>query len=72
MKLNDPCACGCGTRPQGTRSRYAPGHDARHVSDLLEQCSAGSMTVQAARTELASEPLSEKLTRALSRRGILA
>jgi hypothetical protein len=27
-----PCACGCGGSPAGKKSRYLPGHDARHLS----------------------------------------
>ncbi len=27
-----PCDCGCGGSPKGAKSRYLPGHDARHVS----------------------------------------
>jgi hypothetical protein len=28
------CLCGCGGFPKGKRSRYVPGHDARHASAL--------------------------------------
>lgn len=29
-----PCLCGCGGFPAGRRSRYRPGHDAKHLSAL--------------------------------------
>lgn len=30
-----PCLCGCGQYPKGRHSRYMPGHDARHSSQML-------------------------------------
>ena len=35
-----PCLCGCGGYPASPRSRYLPGHDARHQSQLKREAVA--------------------------------
>ena len=32
-----PCECGCGDYPKSPRSRYLPGHDAKHLSKLIKE-----------------------------------
>ena len=32
-----PCECGCGGYPKSPRSRYLPGHDAKHLSKVIKE-----------------------------------
>lgn len=57
------CACGCG---RTTKARYAPGHDARHVSQLLAKINAKEVTLAAAKKQLSTEALQAKLTNAIA------
>lgn len=34
------CKCGCGTQVQGKNATYRPGHDAKHVSRLVQETKA--------------------------------
>lgn len=33
----NPCECGCGGTPAGRKSRYLPGHDAKHYSRIRRE-----------------------------------
>jgi hypothetical protein len=57
------CLCGCG---EPTARNYRPGHDARHVSQLVREVAAG-LDKRAALKGLPTEPLRAKLTRALGK-----
>lgn len=57
------CHCGCETP---TKSTYAPGHDARHVSQLLAKVRSKEVTVAAAKKQLPSDALKAKLDRAIA------
>ncbi len=35
-----PCECGCGNFPKGPKSRYLPGHDAKHLATLVKELRA--------------------------------
>jgi hypothetical protein len=60
------CGCGCGA--QVSRS-YAPGHDARHASQLRQAVEAGSMTTRQAKAIAAkvSPAFVAKVERSLAR-----
>jgi hypothetical protein len=57
-----PCACGCGALSKGS---YRPGHDARHVSQLVARVVAGDLTEMAAVKQLKSDALRSKLTKSV-------
>lgn len=57
------CKCGCG-RPTG--STYAPGHDAKHVSLMIQEVLAGDTDREAARAQLPSMALRIKFDNALN------
>jgi hypothetical protein len=68
MTKNQPtgtCLCGCG-EPAGRN--YRPGHDARHVSNLVRAVAEGTTDKRAALKALPTEPLREKFTRAIAKR----
>lgn len=59
-----PCTCGCGETTGG--GLYRPGHDARHVSNLVKQVKAGELTLAEATKAVAhSEKLIAKLEKAV-------
>lgn len=49
------CACGCDGRTRG--GRYLPGHDARHIGQLVKYIRAGAITESRALHSLAETPL---------------
>lgn len=58
------CKCGCGEKTGG--GLYRPGHDARHVSNLVAHVKAGELDVEAARDAVAhSDKLVAKLEKAI-------
>ena len=57
------CKCGCGLT---TSNVYRPGHDAKHVSILLEAVLSGATTREEARKELPSAALQIKLDSAVA------
>lgn len=58
------CLCGC---DEPTSRNYRPGHDARHVSNLVREVTGGSLDKRAALKVLPTEPLREKFTRSLGK-----
>lgn len=59
-----PCTCGCGETTGG--GLYRPGHDARHVSQLVRRVKAGESSLDDARREVAhSDKLVAKLEKAV-------
>lgn len=63
------CACKCGFGTHTAKATYIPGHDARHVSNLLAELIAGGDLSNAAVNTIArrlpSIPLQVKLQRAV-------
>lgn len=57
-----PCTCGCGETTGG--GRYKPGHDARHVKNLVAAVRARGLTREAAADQL-SDALKDKLYKQL-------
>ncbi len=37
---SSPCECGCGNYPKSPKSRYLPGHDAKHLAALVKELRA--------------------------------
>jgi hypothetical protein len=58
------CLCGC---DEPTTRNYRPGHDARHVSNLVREVTGGTLDKRGALKALPTEPLREKFTRALGK-----
>ena len=58
------CMCGCGEKTGG--GNYRPGHDARHVSQLVASIKAGSEKLEDVIDELPSQALRDKLTKAVN------
>ena len=48
------CACDCGGEPRG--GRYLPGHDSRHLAQLVRLVRAGSLSADGARRALEGSP----------------
>lgn len=58
------CKCGCGEKTGG--GLYRPGHDARHVSQLVAKVKAGDLALHDAVEEVAhSQKLQDKLRKAV-------
>lgn len=70
---NRACACRCGFGVKNAKATYLPGHDARHVSNLLQQAAQDGFkrsTVHALRLELPSTALAHKFTLAAKRAAV--
>lgn len=64
-----PCKCGCGEKTGG--GLFRPGHDARHVSNLVDQTVRGALDPRKGAESLAfSDKLVAKYKAACERRGI--
>jgi hypothetical protein len=61
------CQCGCGHATVTAKSRYCPGHDARHVAVLLAAFERGGLTEAQAVDLIASPALKVKLANAIRR-----
>lgn len=57
------CRCGCSEVPAGRRSRYVPGHDAKHVSRLVRE----AVPVREALDELETPALQSQYLEAAER-----
>lgn len=60
-----PCRCGCEEVTGG--GSYRPGHDSRHVKNLVAGVRAGGVTLEAAIEQLPSEALRDKLRKQLEK-----
>lgn len=55
------CKCGCGVQVQGKKATYRPGHDARHVSNLVRATKGAAKDQQDKIIKIASRDLSQRL-----------
>lgn len=65
VRATNDCACGCGDFPDKPKSLYRPGHDAKHVSNLVAAVLGGRLTEDEAADLTTSEKLREKFLRDL-------
>lgn len=63
----EACLCGCGDTPSMASSRYLPGHDRRHIEQLVVNVRAGG-SEDDARAELTTPEARGEFDRRLSGR----
>lgn len=64
---DDECACGCG-EPVRSPRLYRQGHDAKHVSNLVNAVFYGRMTYDEASGQTTSAKLRDKFERDFARK----
>lgn len=59
-RVGNTCACGCGGTTSTRAAIYLPGHDARHVSQVVRKVRLGDIPREEVNKVLPTQPLQEK------------
>lgn len=67
-RVGNPCSCGCGGTTSTRAAIYLPGHDARHVSQVVRLVRLGDLPKDEVGKVLPTQPLKDKAEHMLRER----